>query len=100
MADVFNTALYVLITETVLVIIYLLGVNLIAGQLYPMFYHLRPNDTESEGISEAVYVERLDRIKTGFTYGFYILLAIPFVYLIVKLLYEREETSVYGGLYR
>lgn len=97
--DIFDTAFYVLLAIAVVVLIYIVGVNLISGTIYPMMYKFRPTNNSS-GISETLYVQKMDRLKAGFFWIFYIIMAIPFIYFIIKTLYEREETSVYGGAYR
>jgi len=95
MVDVFNTAIYVLISIIIVSLIFVVSVNLVGANLVPLFKHLTPNNTK--GMSPTLYNQKIDHLETGLYYGFYILLILPFIFLIVKLLYEREETSVYSG---
>jgi len=92
---IFETIKYTLILIFILVIFYILGTMIVGGYIYPMFRAFKPTN-ETQGISQDVYLKKTDFLVTGMKIIFYIILAIPFVLLIMKLLYEREETSIYG----
>lgn len=95
MVDVFNVAVGTMILLLTLGTIYLISTNLIEGQISPMIKSMNPNSTT--GISGSEYNSLIDKLSKGNMWMFYIFLAIPFLYIAVKLLYEREPTSVYGG---
>jgi hypothetical protein len=96
--DVFETSRNILLMIFVLAVFYILGIMIVGGFIGPMFRSntFRP-PANSTGISQETYLTKTDFFIQGMKWVFYIILAIPFVYLIIKLLYEREETSVYGG---
>jgi hypothetical protein len=91
----FDVSLNVLLTIFVLVIIFFVAVFLVGGYLYPIFYSLSPS-AGATGIDATLYQSLLGHLRTGNSWVFYILLAIPFVFIAIKLLYEREEFSVSG----
>jgi len=89
MTDVFNVALLVLILVCTLVFIYFVGIHIVGGYIYPMFNSLIPSRYQSTS----------SHLFQGLRWFFYILLAIPFLYIIIRLLYKKEEVSVYYGGY-
>lgn len=93
MVDIFNTALYVMITIFVIAVIWLVGAHIIGARMYPMLMGLSPGDSDP-GMSRSQYQDTADFMWTGFRWVFYILLAFPFLYLFIKFLYQEEEVSV------
>lgn len=94
--DIFHIATTVLISIFVLALIWIMSVNIIGANIYPMLSseNFKPTN-ETGGISETQYQSTLDFMWNGTRWFFYILIAIPFIYIIIKLLYSKEETSVY-----
>lgn len=86
--DIFGTALWVMVTLFVLVIIFVLGVLLVGGFVKPMITHLA---------SGGILASKTERVFGGMIVALIICLATPFIYFIVKTLYEKEDTSVYMG---
>lgn len=93
--DVFEIAQTFLVAALTTVILYFIAITMIGGEMKPLIEELNPNNTV--GIGSAQYLESSEDIWRGTKYFFYIMLSVVFLFLIVKLLYEREETSVYGG---
>jgi len=96
MEDVFGVSIDVMIGLATIILIFIIGTVLIIGNLNPMFRSLEP-DASTEGISPSLYNSVISHLTNGFNWFFYVILAIPFLYFIMKALYEREETSYYGG---
>ena len=94
--DVFMIAIGTMILLLTIGIIFLISTNLIEGQISPMVKSMGP-DNSTQGISPSLYNSLIDKLRSGNAWMFYIFLAIPFLYIAVKLLYEREDTSVYTG---
>lgn len=93
--DVFEVAQAFLVGAFTLVIIYFIAVTMLGGEMKPLVEELNPNNTV--GIESTQYLEMSEDLWRGTKYFFYIMLSVVFLFLVVKLLYEREETSVYGG---
>ena len=96
--DVFKVANLILILIFILGIGWIVGIYVVGGYIYPMFEHLAPS-SNSTGISQSQYSTTTSHLYKGLRWFFYILIAIPFVYVIMKLLYKKEEVSVYYGGY-
>jgi len=96
--NIFWTAIFVIITVFVLGIIWMIGEDLVSARLYPLFYSFAPADGAA-GIPRTSYIARLDHIKLGMRIFFYILIAIPFIYLLIKYFYEKEETSTAKSMF-
>jgi len=96
MEDVFTIAIGTMILLLTIGIIFLISTNVIQGQISPMIKSMAP-DNSTSGMSPSVYNNLVDKLTNGNAWMFYILLAIPFLYIAVKLLFERENTSVYYG---
>jgi len=94
MSDVFDIALTVLIAAFILGIIWVLGVNIIGENIYPMMTEFNVSNN-TQGISSSQYTSILDKLKDGTYWFFYVIIAVPLVYIAVRLLYKREPTSVY-----
>lgn len=96
--DIFNTASNTLILIITIAILFLLSIRIIGGNLYPMLKSSTFSPSaNSSGITNETYQNKLDFGWTGTKYVFYIFLTIPFLFLAIKLLYEREATSIYRG---
>jgi hypothetical protein len=93
--NIFDTALAVIILLFIIVIIYFVGVGIISVNIYPLMYSLKPSLT-NKGISQATYISKLDRLSLTLTISFVIFMATVFLFVVVKLFYEKEEFSVYG----
>lgn len=91
MASVFDVVLYVLMSLFILGLIFMIGVFIVGANLVPIVDGLNPNNTK--GISATQYQNMESRMWTGLTWFFYIILAVPFLYLFFKLLYEKEATA-------
>jgi len=93
--NVFDIGLYVVISIFVIGIIYMLGTLMARGNIQPLIESDRLAPTNNTtGIQRTQYMNMSSHLSLGLQLAFYIMLATPFVYLVVKLLYEREETSV------
>jgi len=92
--DIFHVALSGLIALLVIGMLWLTSSTLIGGFIYPFTKSMNPNN--AEGISSAQFDSTADKLNAGATIFFIIMIAVPFLYIIFKILYEREETSVYG----
>jgi len=90
--DVFRIGLGFLILLTVIIIIYFISTFMVSGNVHPMISHLTENSTSIPGIPDM-----LNKLDLGLFLFFVIIIAIPFLWIIVKLLYSREETTV-GGI--
>lgn len=93
--DVFEISHTFIVSAFTIVIIFFIAITMIGGEMKPLIEELNPNNTA--GIGSAQYLETSEDIWRGTKYFFYIMLAVVFLFLAVKLLYEREETSTYGG---
>lgn len=96
--DIFNTSYDWMILVFTMGLIFVLGVLIVGAYMYPIISsaHFVPGN-ESKGMTAAQYHTNADFMYNGFSWAMYILLAIPFVYIVVKLLFEKEEVSVSGG---
>ena len=93
MADVFETALTVLIALFVLGIFWIISANIIGEHIYPLMKSL--NVSEDKGINNEQYHSLLDVLHNHYLWPIYIIVAIPFVYILVRLFYKKEHISVY-----
>ena len=92
--DVFTIVFYGLISLFVIVLIFFLGTNVILGHISPLVKHLAPSG--NTGLGRDRYLGLVDLLSNGFNWIFYLFLAIPLFFIVVKLFYEKEETSVIG----
>ena len=94
--SIFDIALYGLIALFVIIVIFMMGVNLVGGYLHPLIKSMNPN---ASSITAGEYSAKADNLYNGLKYALYILIGAIFALIIVKALYEKEETSVYpaGG---
>jgi len=91
-----NVALNVIVLVFIIGIIWFIGNLIIGVHMHPLMKSLNPNNTQ--GITGNEYETKANFFWSSSKLVWYILIAIPFVYIILKLLYEKERTSVpYGG---
>lgn len=88
MVDIFSTSLWVMITIFTLLFIFIVGVLMIGGFISPMITHLA---------SGGILASKVDRLYNGMIIALLICVATPFIYFIIKTLYEKEDTSIYVG---
>lgn len=92
MQSLFDTALNSIVLIFLIAIVSLIMYFVIAGYIYPMSISLTP--INEQGMTAEQYTTTASHLFTGMQYIFYIILAIPFVYILMKFLFEKEETSV------
>lgn len=93
MVSITNAAIVVIVSLFTLITIFILAINIIGVNLLPLIKGL----DQSGGIPSQQYNTSADRMWTGIKIFFYIILVIPVFFFGMKLLYEREETSVQVG---
>lgn len=93
---ILDLARYGLIAIFILVVIYIIGIVIVGGFLYPQFTALAPANT-TNGISPTTYLNIDDNLWWGLKTGLYILIGGVFVFILFKALYERETTSATWG---
>lgn len=94
MDDVFGIILKGTSGLFVMGVLFYIGLG-ITGQLAPMIISMNPNS--SVGISNTTYIEKIEALGAGYDWSFYILIFGIFAFVAVKLLYDKESTSTYGG---
>lgn len=99
--EIANVSMNALITLFIILTIFSIGLLLIGGYVYPLTKSLNPEYTNAEGISETQYDDMADSVWTGMKRVFYGLIAVIFFYIVVRILFKKEETSVgyQGGYY-
>lgn len=97
--SVFHAALAFIAGLATLVLIWMMAVNMIGGHIMPLVEKMNPNITEGKGITKAQYETMGDHLWTGLEWFFYAIIGVAFFFIAMKLLYERESTSIsgYGG---
>ena len=98
MADVFGVSYTGLISMFTLGIIFIIAIMIIGDTMYPLIVDLAP-DNSTEGISSEQYIETSDQMREGMNWAFYVLLSIPFLFIIVCLFFKKEHSSQYAGQY-
>jgi len=95
--QIFDTSYNWMILVFTMGVIFVLGVLIVGAYMYPIISstHFVPDD-EAKGMTTAQYHTNADFLYNGFSWVMYIFLAIPFVYITIKLLYEKEEVTVAG----
>ena len=95
MANIFEIGMDVLIAVIFIACFWMIGSQIISARMVPLAESLNPN--QSAGITGQKYSDIVSHIDLGWKVFIVIAIAIPFVYLLFKLLYERERTSVAYG---
>lgn len=96
MDDVFGIILRGTTGLFIMGVLFYIGLG-ITGQLTPMIISMNPNS--SVGISNTTYLQKIEALGAGYDWSFYILIFGIFLFVAVKLLYDKEHTSTYGGSY-
>lgn len=94
MTDIFNVILTVIVSIFILSIIWMVGVYIVGGNIYPIVMKMNPITNTSQGITNTTYQRISNHLYTSMTWSFYIILATPFIFLIIYLLYRREQTTI------
>jgi len=95
MADIFEIGTAVLMAVVFIACFWMIGAQIISARLVPLAESLNPQ--QSVGITGEQYSSIVSHIDAGWKAFIIIAIAVPFVYLIFKLFYERERTSVAYG---
>lgn len=98
MVNTFDTALYGLIAIFTLIVLFMIMVFLVGGYLFPIFTSdsFTPKAGDA-GVSASAYTSTINLTQTGGEYAFYIIIGTVFAYIVLKYLYEKEQTSVSMG---
>ena len=97
MVNFADVALIGLISIFSIVVIWLVGTRIVGEKIYPIAVKLNPNNIK--GISGQQYQTTTDFLWWGFVITIIILVAIPFLYIALKSLFEKEITSANWGEY-
>jgi uncharacterized membrane protein len=98
MADVFGVSYTGLISMFIMGIIFMVAIMVIGDTMYPFIIDVAP-DNSTRGISREQYIDTADWMREGTNWAFYILLATPFLFIIVYLFFKKEHSSQYAGQY-
>ena len=98
MADVFGVSYTGLISMFILGIIFMIALMIIGDTMHPFIMNMAP-DNSTKGISYDQYKDTADWMREGTNWFFYILLAIPFLFIIVCLFFKKEHSSQYAPGY-
>lgn len=90
--NIFDVAFTGMKIVLILVVIGMAVIFLIGGAVHPLIKSLNPENPT--GITTSMYDKMADRLWTGTRIMLYIFLALPFVFILIKVLYERENTSI------
>lgn len=90
-----KTVVGTLIVLFIIATMFIITTVFIDGNLRPVFDALEPNNTK--GLLDDQYSDTLDNIQQGKKWIFGVLFLVPFVFLIYRLLYKKEDTTVFGG---
>lgn len=90
MADMVNTVIGILIWEFVTAILLIMSNTIVGGYVAPIMKDIANN---TPGVDGAAYAQQVTPIENGFVIALYIIAALPFIYLFVRMLLKREQTS-------
>lgn len=90
------STIILLISSFVIGLIFISGNLMINGYVHPMVKSMNPNSTI--GITEDMYDDITEYYPKIFWVGGFVFMSIPFIYFIVRVFFQKENTSVgYGG---
>lgn len=90
MQNIFETSYITLILIFTIIVIFIVGIQ-IGTYLHPVIKSMNPKS--KVGISETQYNTYLDHLWSGMKTFFKIFMFFPLAYLMVKLWYDRENTT-------
>lgn len=93
--NIFNISERGLTELFIILVVFFMGITIVGGHLYPLIVSMNPNATI--GVTGDVYLDKTDNFIFGLRLGILILVVALFLYVALKILYEKEGTSVYNG---
>jgi ABC-type methionine transport system permease subunit len=90
MADMVDTIIGVLVWEFVTAIMLMTSNTIVSGYVVPLMHGITTGYVLADGTT---YAQLAAPIENAFVIALYIFAAIPFIYLLVRLLIKREQTA-------
>ena len=94
--DSFKTIVFTLVWTFSLLIIYMIANTMVFGHVDPMMrdlaYQSRDNITGGT-VNYETYTSQIDVLNIYFNITMMIMIAIPYIYLFVRLMLKREQTA-------
>jgi hypothetical protein len=91
---VFENALETFLLLAFLVVVGMVGILVIGGYIYPLLISSSFLPSNSSALTPSMYESISSRLWERFNWFWVIILAIPFIFIIIKILYEKEEITI------
>lgn len=80
----------VLVWEFVSILMLMMGNTIVNGYVAPVMYDIADNSTLVNG---TLYRQQITPVVSAFNITLYIFMALPFIYLFVRMLLKKEQTA-------